>query len=87
MCRLTVLYHTCSGLGASVNWFCNFLVALLFPILRPILQQFVFVPFAAMLFVCFVITLKHLPETKDRSIEQIQALFRGQKLQALKHMA
>ncbi|KAJ1651380.1 Bifunctional purine biosynthesis protein PurH [Dispira simplex] len=54
-----------------INWFCNFIVGLIFPSLQSGLGDFTFVPFAVVtgLFTLFV--LFFVPETKGKTPEDI----------------
>lgn len=58
-----------------VNWFCNFLVAMIFPLIQPVFGTYVFVPFTLTLALFWVYLYINLPETKNRTFEEIAALF------------
>ncbi|PIK37216.1 putative solute carrier family 2, facilitated glucose transporter member 1 [Apostichopus japonicus] len=62
-----------------VNWGANFLVGLLFPFMLDGLNEYVFVVFIVLLAVFFLFTWKFLPETKNKSFEEISALFKKNK--------
>ncbi|XP_030842993.1 solute carrier family 2, facilitated glucose transporter member 1 [Strongylocentrotus purpuratus] len=60
-----------------VNWMANFVVGLLFPLMQDGLGYYVFLIFAAFLVVFFLFTWKFVPETKNKSFEEISALFKS----------
>lgn len=64
------------SIGALVNWFANFIVGLTFIYLSDALGNYVFLPFTVLLILFFVFTYFMLPETKNRSIEEVTALFK-----------
>ncbi|CDS09841.1 hypothetical protein LRAMOSA02518 [Lichtheimia ramosa] len=64
-----------TSLATAVNWGANFLVALVFPGLMDKLHSTSFIIFGAILFVSTLFTLYCVPETKGKSIEQINAMF------------
>lgn len=63
---------TAMSLACVVNWACNFLVGLLFPFMQEWLGPWSFGPFAAVLAVSYVFALTYLPETRGRSVDEIQ---------------
>lgn len=64
------------SIGALVNWFANFIVGLAFVSMLNGLENFVFLPFTVLLILFFVFCYFKLPETKNRSIEEVTALFK-----------
>lgn len=60
------------ALCAAVNWLATSVVGFAFPLLQRSLGQLCFVPFAACLAVAFALTQRFLPETKARTIGEIQ---------------
>lgn len=60
-----------SGIGASLNWFCNFVVGYAFPSINDALFPYSFLPFSAVLLVCFLITYTFFVETKGKTIEEV----------------
>lgn len=64
------------SVGALVNWFANFIVGLTFIPLSNALRNFVFLPFTVLLIIFFAFTYFKLPETKNRTIEEVTALFK-----------
>lgn len=66
---------TAASLAIPVNWLCNYLVGQFFPIMSDSLGDYVFLPFAGVLVLALLFTLKFVPETKGKSLEEItQAL-------------
>lgn len=62
--------------GASANWIANALIAWFFPLLAARSHAMPFYGFAVMMAVQFVLVLWLWPETKGKTLEQIQAQFR-----------
>lgn len=65
---------TAMSLACIVNWACNFLVGLLFPLVQQHLGAFSFGPFAVVLMLTFLFSFFYLPETHNRTVEEIQRL-------------
>ncbi|XP_033096081.1 glucose transporter type 1-like isoform X2 [Anneissia japonica] len=59
-----------------INWSANFLVGLTFPLLQKSLDAYVFVIFIILLVLFWLFTYKFLPETRNKSFEEISAIFR-----------
>ena len=60
------------------NWGANFIVSLLFPVLLASIGEGpVFLLFAVVNVVAFVFVRRRVPETKGRSLEEIEADLRG----------
>ncbi|GLD95835.1 hypothetical protein PINS_up004513 [Pythium insidiosum] len=55
-----------------INWFCNLIVGIAFPVLAHYTGDYTFVPFTVLLSIFWVCTYVMLPETKNRTVEQIQ---------------
>ncbi|XP_032515601.1 glucose transporter type 1-like isoform X1 [Danaus plexippus] len=64
------------SVGALVNWLANFIVGLTFIPLSDALGNFVFLPFTVLLIFFFAFTYFKLPETKNRTIEEVTAIFK-----------
>lgn len=64
------------SIGALVNWFANFVVGLTFIPMSNALGHYVFLPFTVLLILFFLFTYFKLPETKNRTIEEVTALFK-----------
>lgn len=64
------------SVGALVNWFANFVVGLAFIPMADALGNYVFLPFTALLVLFFIFVYFKLPETKNRTIEEVTALFK-----------
>ena len=65
---------TAMSIACIVNWFCNFLVGLTFPMIQAALGPWCFGPFGFVLLCIFGFTQFLLPETHGRTIEEIQRL-------------
>ena len=65
---------TAMSLSCILNWFCNFLVGLLFPFMKLYLGTWSFMPFGAVLIATLSFTWLYLPETYGRSVDEIQRL-------------
>nr|XP_028599656.1 solute carrier family 2, facilitated glucose transporter member 3-like [Podarcis muralis] len=57
------------------NWTSNFLVGMLFPILKNVLKHYVFLIFVGFLIFFFIFTFFKVPETKGRTFEEISSGF------------
>jgi MFS transporter, SP family, solute carrier family 2 (facilitated glucose transporter), member 1 len=64
------------SVGALVNWFANFIVGLSFIPMSDALGNFVFLPYTVLLVLFFIFTYFKLPETKNKTIEEVTALFK-----------
>ncbi|XP_013188183.2 glucose transporter type 1 isoform X1 [Amyelois transitella] len=64
------------SVGALVNWFANFIVGLTFIPMSEALGNYVFLPYTVLLILFFAFTYFKLPETKNRTIEEVTALFK-----------
>ncbi|MGW7824747.1 MFS transporter [Streptomyces puniciscabiei] len=70
-----------AGVALASNWAANLLVALLFPVIAgspaaPVRVGAVFLFFAALSLVFLALFRHYVPETKDRSLAEVQALLR-----------
>lgn len=59
------------SISVVVNWVANFAVGYCFPYMQSGLGDYSFLPFTAMLGFFFLFTVKFVPETKNRSIDDI----------------
>lgn len=64
------------SVGALVNWFANFVVGLTFIPMSDALGNYVFLPYTVLLILFFIFTYFKLPETKNKTIEEVTALFK-----------
>ncbi|XP_054739201.1 solute carrier family 2, facilitated glucose transporter member 1-like [Anastrepha obliqua] len=62
------------SLGSVSSWVCNFIVGMLFPTLQDAWGSLVFIPFAIVCAMLFILTKRYLPETKGRSPSQVAPL-------------
>ncbi|KAF4521727.1 hypothetical protein B566_EDAN012175 [Ephemera danica] len=64
------------SIAVLVNWMANFLVGILFPTMKTALENYTFLPFSVFLAIFWIFTYKKVPETKNKTFEEILALFR-----------
>lgn len=64
------------SVATFMNWMSNFAVGLTFPIMKRVLQSYLFLPFTVFLAIFWIFIYKKLPETKNRTFEEIAALFK-----------
>ncbi|UYV74406.1 SLC2A4 [Cordylochernes scorpioides] len=67
------------SIGVVVNWLANFTVALCYPNMQKALKGYSFLPFVVLLVIFILLTYRYLPETKNKTFEEISALFRRRK--------
>ncbi|XP_066251238.1 solute carrier family 2, facilitated glucose transporter member 3-like isoform X1 [Euwallacea similis] len=72
---------TASALAVCLNWTANFLVGLAFLPLAVALGPYVFIIFVALQLLFLLFIYKKVPETKNKSLEEIAAMFRQQSYQ------
>jgi SP family facilitated glucose transporter-like MFS transporter 3 len=63
---------TAMSIATMVNWICSFIVGLVFPTMQSRLNEFSFVPFATCMVLALLFVLKYVPETKGKTILEIQ---------------
>ncbi|XP_054157864.1 glucose transporter type 1-like isoform X1 [Oppia nitens] len=68
------------SIAVLVNWFTNFMVGLAFPLMTAYnenaIEKYSFLPFTIFLAIFWIFTYWKVPETKNRTFEEISALFR-----------
>ncbi|XP_034991323.2 solute carrier family 2, facilitated glucose transporter member 4 isoform X1 [Zootoca vivipara] len=64
------------AVAGFANWTCNFIIGMSFPSIEGALHSYVFLIFAALLFVFLIFTYIKVPETRGRTFDQIAATFR-----------
>ncbi|XP_015925517.1 glucose transporter type 1-like [Parasteatoda tepidariorum] len=64
------------SIAVTVNWFANFVVSLVFPQMQRVFENYTFLVFTMFLAVFWTFTYKKIPETKNKTFEEISALFR-----------
>ncbi|CAO1339830.1 unnamed protein product [Diamesa serratosioi] len=67
---------TAMAIAVLVNWMANFVVGIGFPSLKTALDNYTFLPFSVFLAIFWIFTYKKVPETKNKTFEEILALFR-----------
>ncbi|CAH0716312.1 unnamed protein product, partial [Brenthis ino] len=65
------------AIAVLVNWMANFMVGIGFPSMNVLLDNYTFLPFSVFLAFFWVFTYKKVPETKNKTFEEILALFRN----------
>jgi len=65
------------SVAGPVNWLSNFVVGLLFPLIDKGLYPYTFIPFVVLLIIFFTFTYFVVPETKGRTIAEINAEIHG----------
>lgn len=68
------------SIAVFVNWSANFLVGLVFPQMQRVFENYSFLPFTVLLAICWTFTYKKVPETKNKTFEEIAALFRREEV-------
>ncbi|KAG3243004.1 hypothetical protein PI124_g12175 [Phytophthora idaei] len=61
-----------TSIATMVNWLGLFLVGIFFPTMQGALGDFIFVPFAILLGLALAFSLKYVPETKGKTVDEIQ---------------
>ncbi|KAK4872567.1 hypothetical protein RN001_014596 [Aquatica leii] len=64
------------SIAVLVNWMANFLVGIGFPSMKSALDNYTFLPFSVFLAIFWIFTYKKVPETKNKTFEEILAIFR-----------
>ncbi|GLV43811.1 Glucose transporter 1 [Carabus blaptoides fortunei] len=64
------------SIAVLVNWLANFVVGIGFPSMKSALENYTFLPFSVFLAIFWIFTYKKVPETKNKTFEEILALFR-----------
>lgn len=72
---------TATSLAVGINWTANFIVGLAFLPLTTVMGSYVFLIFFALQSVFLLFIYKKVPETKNKTLEEISAMFRQQSYQ------
>ncbi|KAL7061720.1 hypothetical protein AAHC03_0269 [Spirometra sp. Aus1] len=59
------------SLSQSIQWLCNLIVLFSFPTLNKLMKGYVYLPFLVIVAVCWVFFFLFMPETKNRSFDEI----------------
>ncbi|KAL7062833.1 hypothetical protein AAHC03_0271 [Spirometra sp. Aus1] len=59
------------SLSQSVQWLCNLMVLLTFPVLNKTMKGYVYLPFFAVVVVCWMFFFIFMPETKNKTFDEI----------------
>lgn len=68
------------SIAGLTNWFGNFTIALIYPLIEAEIHGYTFIIFAALLAIFFAFTYFLVPETKGKDINEITALFTKKKV-------
>ncbi|KAL3672259.1 hypothetical protein V7S43_002918 [Phytophthora oleae] len=60
-----------TSIATMVNWLGLFIIGIVFPTMQEALGDFIFVPFAVLLALTLGFTLKYVPETKGKTIDEV----------------
>ncbi|XP_018907720.1 glucose transporter type 1 isoform X2 [Bemisia tabaci] len=63
------------SIAVLVNWIANFVVGIGFLPMKTALENYTFLPFSVFLAIFWIFTYKKVPETKNKTFEEILALF------------
>ncbi|RHY31274.1 hypothetical protein DYB32_003640 [Aphanomyces invadans] len=63
---------TAMSVATMVNWTFSFVVGIAFPTMQSSLLENTFVPFGIVLTIAFIFVYKYVPETKGKTLEEIQ---------------
>jgi SP family facilitated glucose transporter-like MFS transporter 3 len=63
---------TASSIATMVNWLGLFVIGIVFPTMQAALGDYIFVPFAGLLALTLAFSLQFVPETKGKTVEEIQ---------------
>merc|ERR1712012_33433 len=69
------------SVAVLVNWSANFFVGIGFPTMQTTLENYTFLPFSMFLAVFWIFTYKKVPETKNKTFDEIATLFKIQNKQ------
>ncbi|KAG7379720.1 hypothetical protein PHYPSEUDO_008249 [Phytophthora pseudosyringae] len=61
-----------TSIATMVNWLGLFIIGIVFPTMQEALGDYIFVPFAGLLALTLGFSLKFVPETKGRTLDEIQ---------------
>ncbi|XP_055883385.1 proton myo-inositol cotransporter-like isoform X2 [Biomphalaria glabrata] len=71
---------TCNSIATGCNWICNLIVSLFFLTLTETITKYgAFWLFAGICFLGMLFTIIFVPETKNKSLEEVEQLFKGGK--------
>ncbi|KAE8957217.1 hypothetical protein PR001_g31456, partial [Phytophthora rubi] len=63
---------TATSIATMVNWLGLFIIGIVFPTMQSALGDYIFVPFAMLLVLTLAFSLKFVPETKGKTLDEIQ---------------
>ncbi|POM75458.1 Solute carrier family, facilitated glucose transporter [Phytophthora palmivora] len=63
---------TATSIATMVNWLGLFIIGIIFPSMQQTLDDYIFIPFAILLILALGFTLEFVPETKGKTLDEIQ---------------
>ncbi|KAK1942647.1 Solute carrier family 2 [Phytophthora citrophthora] len=63
---------TATSIGIGANWLCNLIVGVAYPYIADALDDYSYLPFIVLLAIFFLLSLKLVPETSNKSAEEVQ---------------
>ncbi|KAE9263762.1 hypothetical protein PR003_g33037 [Phytophthora rubi] len=63
---------TATSIGIGPNWLCNLIVGVAYPYIADALDDYSYVPFIVLLAIFFLLSLKLVPETSNKSADEVQ---------------
>ena len=64
------------SVAVLVNWSANFFIGIGFPTMQTALENYTFLPFSVFLAMFWCFTYRKVPETKNKTFDEIATLFR-----------
>ncbi|POM61033.1 hypothetical protein PHPALM_30019 [Phytophthora palmivora] len=66
---------TATSIGIGANWLCNLIVGVSYTYIADGLDDYSYLPFVVLLAIFYLLSLKLVPETSNKSAEEVQSLF------------
>ncbi|KUF91411.1 Stromal interaction molecule [Phytophthora nicotianae] len=63
---------TATSIGIGANWLCNLIVGVAYPYIADALDDYSYLPFVVLLAIFYLLSLKLVPETSNKSAEEVQ---------------
>ncbi|KAF4314681.1 hypothetical protein JM18_009742, partial [Phytophthora kernoviae] len=63
---------TATSIGIGANWLCNLIVGVAYPYIADAFDDWSYIPFVILLAIFFLLSLKLVPETSNKSAEEVQ---------------
>ncbi|KAG3190924.1 hypothetical protein PC128_g11104, partial [Phytophthora cactorum] len=62
---------TATSIGIGANWLCNLIVGVAYPYIADGLDDYSYLPFVVLLAFFFLLSLKLVPETSNKSADEV----------------